>query len=69
MRLSRAVAASLPDPFSILDVSKTANSKQIKQAYYRLVKLHHPDSPSSSKPKNFDFKCARWLPMLEDRFH
>lgn len=31
------------DPFEILDVSKSASSKEIKRAYRRLSVIHHPD--------------------------
>lgn len=54
--LLRATGAHSLDPFKILDVPRSATSRQIKDAYYSLVKTHHPDLPSSSKPKNFEFK-------------
>ena len=44
------------DPYQILAVPRTASNSEIKTAYYSLVKTHHPDLPSSSKPKDFDFK-------------
>lgn len=69
MRRFHPLRATQLDPFSVLAVSRTASSKEIKQAYYGLVKQHHPDLPSSSKPKNFDFKsaCPASNPVIRDR--
>jgi len=53
-----AQARPLPDPFKILEVPKNASSKEIKQAYFALVKKHHPDRPASTKPKGFEFKVS-----------
>ncbi|GHJ83845.1 hypothetical protein NliqN6_0247 [Naganishia liquefaciens] len=43
-----------PSPYEILHLPTTADPKEIKQRYYRLALLYHPDSthPSSS-PHNF----------------
>lgn len=30
--------------FKVLDVQPGASDKEIKAAYYRLVKIHHPDT-------------------------
>jgi hypothetical protein len=56
--LAQARSTVLPDPFKILEVPKNASSKEIKQAYFALVKKHHPDRPASTKPKGFDFKVC-----------
>jgi len=56
MRLYAPLRTTSLDPYQILALSRSADSKQIKQAYYALVKRHHPDRPSSSKPKDFEFK-------------
>lgn len=63
--LAQARSTPLPDPFQILAVPKTASSKEIKQAYFALVKKHHPDRPASSKPKGCDFKvgCSFFIPL------
>ncbi len=33
----------LPDYYAVLEIYPTATSEQIKQAYRKLVRLHHPD--------------------------
>lgn len=43
------------DYYSVLNVSKTANSKQIKQAYYKLSKKYHPDINHGASAEN-EFK-------------
>ena len=54
--LSPLLRQATLDPYQILALPRSASSSEIKTAYYSLVKTHHPDLPSSSKPKNFDFK-------------
>lgn len=39
----------MKDLYTILGVKKTASYKQIKQAYYRLATIHHPDK-NNGKP-------------------
>lgn len=56
--LAQARSSPLPDPFKILEVPKNASLKEIKQAYFALVKKHHPDRPASTKPKGFEFKVG-----------
>lgn len=56
--LRHASSGTSLDPFQILKVSKSASQAEIKQAYFSLVKKHHPDRPASSKPKGFEFKVG-----------
>ena len=37
------------DYYNILDIPTTASMKEIRNAYYRLVKIHHPDQGGSAK--------------------
>ena len=34
----------MADPYAVLEVSPTATAAEIKAAYRRLVKQHHPDA-------------------------
>ena len=52
--LLRQVTVSL-DPYQILAIPRSASTSEIKEAYLRLVKEHHPDRPTSSKPKRCEF--------------
>lgn len=45
------------DAYDILEVSKDADDQEIKQAYYRLAKEHHPDkNPDNKKEATEKFK-------------
>lgn len=33
----------VPDPYRVLGVTRTASATELKQAYKKLVLLHHPD--------------------------
>lgn len=44
------------DPYDILGVSKTASADEIKSAYRRLAKQHHPDRNKGDKSAEAKFK-------------
>ncbi len=44
------------DPYSVLGVSKTATADEIKSAYRKLAKKHHPDLNPGSKEAEKKFK-------------
>lgn len=46
------------DPFSILGVSANATDEEIRSAYRRLVKLHHPDSNPEADGQ--DIRSINW---------
>ena len=44
------------DPFLILEVNRQADWKTIKQAYFRLARLYHPDLNKSDEVSGNQFK-------------
>jgi hypothetical protein len=51
--------AALPDPdtrswWDVLGVQQTASSEEIKQAYFKLAKIYHPDVPETGDAAMFD---------------
>ncbi|RME16052.1 MAG: J domain-containing protein [Alphaproteobacteria bacterium] len=46
------------DPYAALGVSKTATADEIKKAYRRIVKSHHPDLNPDDKAAEEKFKAA-----------
>lgn len=49
------------DPYRILGVSMAATEKEIKQAFYKLAKEHHPDMSHDHSKKQADkFKQIAW---------
>ncbi|KAJ9120068.1 hypothetical protein QFC22_002966 [Naganishia vaughanmartiniae] len=43
-----------PSPYEVMHLPTTADPKEVKQRYYRLALLYHPDSPhASASPTNF----------------
>jgi curved DNA-binding protein CbpA len=37
------------DYYEILEVERTASQKEIKEAYYKLIKIYHPDNHPGNK--------------------
>ena len=51
--------AALPDPdarqwWDVLEISRSANTEEIRAAYLRLVKIYHPDVPETGDAAMFD---------------
>lgn len=46
----------MTDPYKILGVSKTASQDEIKKAYRKLAKIHHPDLNPGNKESEVKFK-------------
>ena len=46
----------MPDPYTVLGVSKTASEDEIRQAFRKLAKKHHPDLNPGNKEAEAKFK-------------
>ena len=46
----------MPDPYTVLGVSKTASEDEIRQAFRKLAKKHHPDLNPGNKEAEVKFK-------------
>ncbi|XP_078088151.1 dnaJ homolog subfamily C member 28 [Mustelus asterias] len=49
----RAMSRSLRDCYRLLNVQEGCNAEEVKEAYLKLVKLHHPDTGSGADPVKF----------------
>jgi DnaJ-class molecular chaperone len=47
----------MPDPYTVLGVSKTASEDEIRQAFRKLAKKHHPDLNPGNKEAEAKFKA------------
>src|ERR1700746_2177412 len=49
----------MPDPYTVLGVSKTASQDEIQKAFRKLAKKHHPDLNPGNKEAEAKFKEIR----------
>jgi curved DNA-binding protein CbpA len=58
-----------PDPYSVLGVPPTASDEELRRAYRRLVKLHHPDhnAGSAASERRFEEVQEAYARVLEMR--
>lgn len=55
------------NPYEVLNIPKTATDKEIKSAYFRQAKLHHPDlNPGDAKAAQRFRECADAYQLLSD---
>lgn len=52
------------DPYKILNIPRNATSKEIKAAYFKLAKLHHPDSRSEQASADSFLQITKAYEML-----
>ncbi|ORY85639.1 DnaJ domain-containing protein [Protomyces lactucae-debilis] len=50
-----------PSPYEIFHIERTASTREVKQRYYELVKLYHPDKLDSKEP-------AEAMALANERF-
>ncbi|XP_020368566.1 dnaJ homolog subfamily C member 28 [Rhincodon typus] len=49
----KPMSESLRDCYRLLNVQENCSHNEVKEAYLKLVKLHHPDSGSGADPRKF----------------
>ncbi|KAL3741441.1 hypothetical protein ACJRO7_016996 [Eucalyptus globulus] len=63
---SAAIYCDEDDCYDLLGVSQSANSSEIKRAYYRLSLKHHPDKNPDPESKKLFVKIANAYEILKD---
>ncbi|KAF5176329.1 Chaperone protein dnaj [Thalictrum thalictroides] len=64
LRCSYAIYCDEDDCYDLLGVSQTANSSEIKKAYYKLSLKHHPDKNPDPESRKIFVKVANAYEVL-----
>ncbi|PIA50729.1 hypothetical protein AQUCO_01200155v1 [Aquilegia coerulea] len=65
-RSSHAIYCDEDDCYDLLGVSQSANSSEIKKAYYKLSLKHHPDKNPDPESRKIFVKVANAYEILKD---